>query len=91
MTLALLSDVNFLTGQNNLRYCSDMTAMLTVQGNSWSFHTCEIRASGGLALRCDRSPHLEDFESASATTGSVMGEPWAELDDMQVPDGVSRA
>merc|ERR1719387_1353360 len=26
---------------------------------------------------------LEDFESASATTGSVMGEPWAELDDMQ--------
>jgi hypothetical protein len=69
MTLALLSDVNFLTGQNDLRYCSDMTAMLTVQGNSWSFHTCEIRASGGLALRCDRSAL---FKGEGCAIGGVL-------------------
>ena len=54
MTLALLSDVNPLFDQCDLRYCGDVKAAVSVQGVGWTFDNCQIRASGGTALRCDR-------------------------------------
>ena len=55
MTLALLSDVDFLFDQCDMRYCSDVKAAISVQGVGWTFDDCQIRASGGTALRCDRA------------------------------------
>jgi len=55
MTVALFSDVNFLFNQYDMRYCSDVKAAVSVQGVGWTFDDCQIRASGGTALRCDRA------------------------------------
>ena len=66
LTLALLTDVNFLTEQNDLRYCRDVKAAVTVQGVGWVFDSCDIRASGGTALRCD-------FEARCKLVGCAVG------------------
>lgn len=59
MTLALLSDVNRLFHQCDLRYCGDVKAAVSVQGVGWTFDNCQIRASGGTALRCDRASRVK--------------------------------
>jgi hypothetical protein len=59
MTLALFTDINFLTEEAELRYVTDFKAAVSVWGVGWSFDNCHIRASGGTALRCDRASRVK--------------------------------
>ncbi|KAJ1492821.1 hypothetical protein T484DRAFT_1930312, partial [Baffinella frigidus] len=53
MTLALMSDVNWALEECEPRYVSDVKCAVIVHGPDWRFDKCQIRTSGGTALRSD--------------------------------------
>jgi len=53
LTLALLSDINWALEQWEPRYVTEFKCAVIVHG-AWRFDNCQIRASGGTALRSDK-------------------------------------
>ena len=68
LTLALLSDINWALEQWEPRYVTEFKCAVIVHG-AWRFDSCQIRASGGTALRSDK---LASTRLTSCALGGVL-------------------